>query len=303
MSISVKNVTKIYGTQKALDNVSFDVNEGEIVGFLGPNGAGKSTMMKIITNYIMPTEGHVKVCDLDVMEEPLLIKSKIGYLPESNPLYTDMYVKEFLEFIAGIHHIKKPKNRISEMIEQTGLTSECHKKIGALSRGYRQRVGLAQALIHDPEVLILDEPTAGLDPNQLVEIRALIKECGKTKTVLFSTHIMQEVEAICNRVMIINKGVIIANEKTFDLFHLTKHRAQLVVEFDGRIDKNILLSIDGILKAVNTEHFTWLIDFDLKKDVRSAIFKQAVAYNIAVLSSQKVELGIEEIFRELTLKS
>ena len=225
MSISVKEVTKIYGTQKALNQVSFEVHQGEILGFLGPNGAGKSTMMKIITGYITPTEGDVKVCGLDIWEHSLALRKKIGYLAENNPLYTDMYVREFLEFIAGLHKISHRKARIDEMLQLTGLNPEAHKKIGALSRGYRQRVGLAQALIHDPEVLILDEPTSGLDPNQLVEIRALIQECGKTKTVLFSTHIMQEVEAVCDRVMIINKGKIIADGKVENLYDLTRTKS------------------------------------------------------------------------------
>lgn len=217
MSIIVKNVTKIYGKQRALDNVSFEVKRGEIVGFLGPNGAGKSTMMKIITCFLPPTEGEVSVCGLDIWNDALELRKKIGYLSEANPLYYDMYVREFLEFIAGIHKLKMPKQRIDEVIAMTNLTPEQHKKIGALSRGYKQRVGLAQALIHDPEVLILDEPTTGLDPNQLVEIRDLIKKCGKTKTILLSTHIMQEVEAVCDSVIIINKGRIVTQSKIGDL--------------------------------------------------------------------------------------
>lgn len=217
MSIVVNNVSKLYGDQLALNKVSFEVKKGEIVGFLGPNGAGKSTMMKIITCYIPPTEGDVSVCDLDIWNDSLALRKKVGYLSETNPLYFEMYVREFLEFIAGIHKIKDKKKRIDEVIKMTHLELEQHKKIGALSRGYKQRVGLAQALIHDPEVLILDEPTTGLDPNQLVEIRELIKKCGKTKTVLLSTHIMQEVEAVCDRVIIINKGLIVADAKINEL--------------------------------------------------------------------------------------
>ncbi|MDL2307989.1 ATP-binding cassette domain-containing protein [Bacteroidales bacterium OttesenSCG-928-B11] len=217
MSIIVKEVTKIYGKQKALDNVSFEVGKGEVVGFLGPNGAGKSTMMKIITCYIPPTSGDVSVCGLDIWNDSLELRAKVGYLSEANPLYYDMYVKEFLLFIAGIHKIKDKQSAMERVIKQTGLSLEQHKKIGALSRGYKQRVGLAQALIHDPEVLILDEPTTGLDPNQLVDIRELIKECGKSKTVLLSTHIMQEVEAVCDRVIIINRGNIVADAKIKDL--------------------------------------------------------------------------------------
>lgn len=217
MSIVVNNVSKLYGDQLALNKVSFEVKKGEIVGFLGPNGAGKSTMMKIITCYIPPTEGDVSVCDLDIWNDSLALRKKVGYLSETNPLYFEMFVREFLEFIAGIHKIKDKKKRIDEVIKMTHLELEQHKKIGALSRGYKQRVGLAQALIHDPEVLILDEPTTGLDPNQLVEIRELIKKCGKTKTVLLSTHIMQEVEAVCDRVIIINKGLIVADAKINEL--------------------------------------------------------------------------------------
>lgn len=217
MSIVVKEVTKLYGKQKALNNVSFEVGKGEVVGFLGPNGAGKSTMMKIITCYIPPTNGDVTVCGLDIWNDSLALRRKVGYLSEANPLYYEMYVKEFLHFIAGLHHIKDKKREIEKVIEMTSLGLEQHKKIGALSRGYKQRVGLAQALIHDPEVLILDEPTTGLDPNQLIDIRELIKRCGKTKTVLLSTHIMQEVEAVCDRVIIINRGDIVADAKITEL--------------------------------------------------------------------------------------
>ena len=217
MSIIVKNVSKVYGKQYALDDVSFEIKKGEVVGFLGPNGAGKSTMMKIITCFLPPTKGDVTVCGYDIWNDSLELRKKVGYLSEANPLYYDMYVEEFLEFIAGIHHIKNKKARIGEMVEATGLTPERHKKIGALSRGYKQRVGLAQALIHNPEVLILDEPTTGLDPNQLVEIRSLIKSCGKTKTVLLSTHIMQEVEAVCDRAIIIKKGKLVADASLHEL--------------------------------------------------------------------------------------
>ena len=217
MSIVVQNVSKLYGKQWALTNVSFETKKGEIVGFLGPNGAGKSTMMKIITTYIPPTEGDVSVCGFDIWNQSIELRKKIGYLSESNPLYYDMYVREFLEFIAGIHQIKNKKKRVDEVIAMTYLEIEQHKKIGALSRGYKQRVGIAQALIHDPEVLILDEPTTGLDPNQLVEIRELIRKLGKTKTILLSTHIMQEVEAVCDRVIIINQGEIVADAPISEL--------------------------------------------------------------------------------------
>src|SRR5574344_598270 len=218
MSISINNLTKIYGEQKALDNVSLQIGKGEIVGLLGPNGAGKSTMMKIITCFIPPTEGSVNVCGHDIFDSPMEVRKSIGYLPEQNPLYLDMYVREFLYFIAGIHRLgKQKKERVESMIELTGLTKEVNKKIGALSKGYRQRVGIAQAMIHSPEVLILDEPTTGLDPNQLVEIRELIKNVGKDKTVLLSTHIMQEVEAVCGRVVIINNGKLVADAKINEL--------------------------------------------------------------------------------------
>lgn len=215
MSISIQNLTKLYNGQKALDNVSLEINKGEIVGLLGPNGAGKSTMMKIITCFIPPTKGSVKVCGYDIFDNPMDVRKKIGYLPEHNPLYLDMYVREFLDFIAGVHGLgKQKKERIEQMIEMTGLTKEVNKKIGTLSKGYRQRVGIAQAMIHDPEVLILDEPTSGLDPNQLVEVRDLIKNAGKDKTVLLSTHIMQEVEAVCGRTIIINNGQVVADDNT-----------------------------------------------------------------------------------------
>jgi ABC-2 type transport system ATP-binding protein len=215
MSISIQNLTKVYNEQKALDNVSLEINKGEIVGLLGPNGAGKSTMMKIITCFIPPTKGSVKVCGYDIFDNPMDVRKKIGYLPEHNPLYLDMYVREFLDFIAGVHGLgKQKKERIEQMIEMTGLTKEVNKKIGTLSKGYRQRVGIAQAMIHDPEVLILDEPTSGLDPNQLVEVRDLIKNAGKNKTVLLSTHIMQEVEAVCDRTIIINNGQVVADDNT-----------------------------------------------------------------------------------------
>lgn len=217
MSILINNLTKVYGTQKALDNVSLSIGDGEIVGLLGPNGAGKSTMMKILTCFIPPTSGEVKVCGYDIFDSPMEIKRSIGYLPEQNPLYYDMFVREFLGFVAGIHKIQNRKQRVEEIIELTGLTKEVNKKISALSKGYKQRVGIAQALIHNPKVLILDEPTTGLDPNQLVEVRNLIKQVGQTKTVLLSTHIMQEVEAVCSRVVIINNGKLVADDKTTHL--------------------------------------------------------------------------------------
>src|SRR3954465_2622021 len=250
MSIKVSHITKLFEEQKALDDVSFEVNTGQVVGFLGPNGAGKSTMMKIITCFIPQTSGNVTVCGFDVTEQAMEVKRKVGYLPENNPLYLDMYVKEYLGFIAGIHQLNGVKEkRIDEMIETTGLQSEYKKKIGALSKGYRQRVGLAQALIHNPEVLILDEPTSGLDPNQLVEIRELIRTIGKEKTVMLSTHIMQEVEAICDRTIIINKGKIVADESTEILQQKSGVENIIIVEFDKPVDKGMLQKIEGIKKT------------------------------------------------------
>src|SRR3989344_4433070 len=260
MSIEVKNVTKIYGNQKDLDNVSFVVNPGEIVGFLGPNGAGKSTMMKIITCFIPQTEGEIKVCGFDVTEQPIDVKRHVGYLPEHNPLYLDMYVKEYLDFTAGVYKISNKKERIQEMIEMVGLTIEQNKKIGALSKGYRQRVGLAQAMIHNPDVLILDEPTTGLDPNQLEEIRNLIKQIGKEKTIMLSTHIMQEVDAICDKTIIINKGKIVANDLTKDLHNIKSSAIVLVVEFDKEVKKSQLEKIDGVSNVLNKTSNIWFLE-------------------------------------------
>ena len=267
MSIIVNNITKLYGAQKALNNVSFTVDTGQIVGFLGPNGAGKSTMMKIISCYIPPTQGTVTVCGFDILEQPLEVKKQIGYLPEHNPLYLDMYVKEFLEFVGGLYKIKNLKGRVAEMIELTGLQVEQKKKIGALSKGYRQRVGLAQAIIHDPKVLIMDEPTTGLDPNQLEEIRALIIRLGKEKTVMLSTHIMQEVEAVCDKVIIINKGEIVANESTATLQKATQKQLY-TVEFDKTISKNSLKNIEGVNEVTQLNETTWQISTGIEKDIR-----------------------------------
>ncbi|NBQ48311.1 MAG: ATP-binding cassette domain-containing protein, partial [Sphingobacteriia bacterium] len=249
MSISVKNVTKLYGQQKALDNVSFEVGSNEIVGFLGPNGAGKSTMMKILTCYIPPSSGEASVKGFDIAGDSLQVRRQIGYLPEHNPLYLDMYVKEFLEFAASLYKVEKSSARIREMIGITGLQAEQNKKIGALSKGYRQRVGLAQAMIHDPGVLIMDEPTTGLDPNQLEEIRNLIRALGREKTVMLSTHIMQEVEAICDKVIIISKGQIVANDDTRNL-RRSGTRQLITVEFDQVVRKEDLLGIQGVQSAV-----------------------------------------------------
>jgi len=296
MSITVENVSKLYGKQKALDSISFTIGSGEIVGFLGPNGAGKSTMMKIITTYINQTDGAVSVNGHNVTTEPMLVKKSVGYLPEHNPLYLDMYVKEYILFSGQIHNISK--NRVTEVIEQIGLLPEAHKKIGQLSKGYRQRVGLAVALLHDPEVLILDEPTTGLDPNQLVEIRTLIKEIGKTKTVLFSTHIMQEVEAVCDRVIIINKGIIVTDKK---LNELKDNEEQLLeVEFDLRVEEQLLQQIPKLTKAINLHDNTWQLTFDTAKDMRPAIFDFAHDNGLKLLQSQQKNQDLESLFRSLT---
>ncbi len=299
MSIEVKNISKLYGVQKALDNVSFNVGEKEIVGFLGPNGAGKSTMMKIITCYLPPSQGSVKVCGFDIAEQSIDVRKQIGYLPEHNPLYLDMYVKEFLEFVGNLYKIKNTKERVKEMIELTGLQIEQNKKIGALSKGYRQRVGLAQAMIHDPKVLIMDEPTTGLDPNQLEEIRSLIIKLGKEKTVMLSTHIMQEVEAVCDRVIIINKGEIVANDQTQTLQQNTTKQL-ITVEFDKDVAREVLLKINGVEEAVLAEGRTWKIVADLKYDVRKELFNYAVKNDIGVLTLNKEEQKLEDVFKALT---
>lgn len=302
MSITVKNITKKYGEQKALDDVSFTIETGNIVGFLGPNGAGKTTMMKIITGFIPPTSGEVYINNVDVLEHSHEIRRTIGYLPENNPLYLELYVREYLSFIAGIYKIgKNKKNRIDEIIEKTGLTLEQKKKIGELSKGYRQRVGLAQALIHDPDVLILDEPTSGLDPNQIIEIRNLISKLGKEKTVMLSTHIMQEVEAICDKIIIINMGKIVADDKTKDIQQKFEGNTETVlVEFDNKISKSQLEEIEGVLKVAFLKGNTWIIEGDKSHDIRKLIFNFAVSKQITVLSMQKKEKSLEEVFQKLT---
>jgi len=302
MSISAKEVVKIYGTQKALDSVSFDIPAGGVVGFLGPNGAGKSTMMKIITCFLPPTSGTVTVCGHDVMKNSIEVRRLIGYLPEHNPLYLDMYVREYLTFTGEIYKIPNVKKRVEEMVERVGLGSEAHKKIDALSKGYRQRVGLAQAMIHDPQILILDEPTSGLDPNQLVDIRALIKEIGKEKTVMLSTHIMQEVEAICDRTIIINKGNIVTDRPTSELrTNIGGTGYELLIEFSGNISKSAMLKINGIVAAESTSENFWIIRTNTNEDIRKDIAEMALQQNIAVLSMNKKELKLEEVFKELTL--
>ncbi|WP_457616568.1 gliding motility-associated ABC transporter ATP-binding subunit GldA [Lutibacter sp.] len=296
MSIEVKNITKLYGSQKALDAVSFTIKEGEIVGFLGPNGAGKSTMMKIITGYFDDYEGTVKVCDISATSNRLATQSAIGYLPEHNPLYLEMYVKEYLHFHAAIH--KVGKDAVAQIIEKVGLTPEAHKKIHQLSKGYRQRVGIAAALLHHPKVLILDEPTTGLDPNQLLDIRALIKSIGKDKTVLFSTHIMQEVEAVCDRVIIINKGKIVADKKLKELKE--NQEQQIEVEFDLRVEKQFIERIPNLKTAVNVFDTTWELTFSTTVDMRSAVFDFAHDNGLKTLKLDSKNKSLESLFRELT---
>lgn len=303
MSVIVENITKIYGTQKALDDVSFNIKSGEIVGFLGPNGAGKSTMMKIITCFLPQSSGKVSVCGYDVEEQSLEVRENVGYLAENNPLYLDMYVKEYLAFIAGLHHLRNPAKRIQEMIDITGLQVEQKKKIGALSKGYRQRVGLAQALMHDPKVLILDEPTSGLDPNQLLEIRNLIVNVGKEKTVILSTHIMQEVEAVCDRVVIINKGKVVADKPTQDLKSVESNITIITVEFDKEPNKEELKKITGVdsLEIINDK--TFKLHITSNTDIRPEIFRFGVEHNLAILTIHKEEKKLEDVFKNLTQES
>ena len=298
MSIEVENISKVYGKQKALNHVSFKINKGEIVGFLGPNGAGKSTMMKILTTYIPATDGKAQVSNFDVSSNSKKVQKIVGYLPEHNPLYLEMYVREYLNFNAGVYQI--PKSRIEEVIELTGLSPEAHKKINQLSKGYRQRVGLANALLHNPEVLILDEPTTGLDPNQLVEIRQLIKNLGKEKTVLLSTHIMQEVEAICDRVIIINKGEIVADKK---LNELRESKQQtVVVEFDYRVEEVFLKALPKLKSIVNTHDFIYEITFTTTEDMRSIVFDFAHDNKLKILQLNQKNESLESLSRELTSK-
>ncbi len=300
MSVSVDKVTKMYGVQKALDEVSFTIPAGQIVGLLGPNGAGKSTIMKILTCFIPPTFGTASVNGLDVIENSIEVRRLVGYLPEHNPLYTDMYVREYLEFSAGIYQLgKSSKSRIDEMIEQTGLTDERHKKIAALSKGYRQRVGLAQAMLHNPEVLILDEPTSGLDPNQLIDIRNLIKKMGEQKTVILSTHIMQEVEAVCDRAIIINKGKIVADDKTADILK-SDNQNRLIVELDKAIDASLFKSITIISDYKKMNGNIWQISAKNLDELQQELMKWAVNNKLAILSMRRSENTMEESFHRLT---
>jgi ABC-2 type transport system ATP-binding protein len=300
MSILVSNISKIYGKQKALNGISFEVKSGEIVGFLGPNGAGKSTTMKILTCFIPQTSGTASVCGFDVNDQALEVRRNVGYLAESNPLYYDMFVKEYLGFVAELHGLKNTAGRVKDIIHITGLEVEQKKKIGALSKGYKQRVGLAQALIHDPKVLILDEPTSGLDPIQLVEIRNVIKNIGKAKTVMLSTHIMQEVEAMCDRVIIINKGEIVADKPTQEMKETKGSRQLVTVEFDKATTREALKNIKGISDAKPLKGNVWQLSSTSPADIRPDIFQFAVQNQLAVLTLQKEEQNLEDVFRELT---
>ena len=298
MSIEVQNISKFYGDQKALDDVSFSIKQGEIVGFLGPNGAGKSTLMRILTTYLKADSGSATVQGCDVQTQQKGVQSCVGYLPENNPLYPDMYVKEYLEFSASVYGLKDSTERINEVIAQTGLVAESHKQINQLSKGYKQRVGLANALLHNPKVLILDEPTTGLDPNQLVEIRQLIRKIGRDTTILLSTHIMQEVEAMCDRVIIINKGKIVANDL---IKNLKSDSNQLIeVEFDYRVEKELLQKIKRVRDVRELHGFNYALVFETQDDMRSAVFDFAHDHGLKILALNKRSKNLEAMFQELT---
>jgi ABC-2 type transport system ATP-binding protein len=303
MSIEVKNLLKEYGEQKAVNNISFKVEKGEIVGFLGPNGAGKSTTMKIITGYLQQTGGDAYVCGINVAENPLETKKKIGYLPELNALYYDMYVKEYLAFIAEVHKVDDKNSKIEKVINLTGLKIESKKKIGQLSKGFKQRVGLAAALIHDPEVLILDEPTSGLDPNQIIEIREVIKQQGKDKTVLFSSHILQEVEAICDRVIIINKGELVADDKLSNLQKGNNEAHSVAVQFKESIDKEVFAQMREVIRISPIQPSGYIIQTANPEIVRKQILELALLHNLNIVSLQSEDQSLEDVFRSLTQKT
>lgn len=303
MSIKVTSLTRLYDTQKAVDNISFEIKKGEITGFLGPNGAGKSTTMKMITGYLPPTSGTATVCGFDVAEKPMEVRKRVGYLPEANPLYYEMYVREYLEFSAGIHKIAKDRaKRIEEMIAMTGLGKEAHKKIGALSKGYKQRVGLAQAMLHDPEVLILDEPTSGLDPNQIVEIRDLIKNIGRDKTVLLSTHIMQEVQAMCSRVIIINNGNIVADDSIDQLQTKNTRKDVLVISFEKAVNEKLLAELKHAESYEPLGGNKWKLATAAPDSLRREVMQWALTHDISISSMQAQTESLEDVFRSLTQK-
>jgi ABC-2 type transport system ATP-binding protein len=300
VSIQVKHLSKFYGDQKAVDRISFDINKGEIVGFLGPNGAGKTTTMKMLSCYISPNEGSAHICGFDTQTNPKEVRSHIGYLPEHNPLYHDMYVREYLDFVAGIFKISNRQKRIEEIIELTALGVEQHKKIEALSKGYRQRVGLAQAILHQPEVLILDEPTSGLDPNQLAEIREVIKTLGQEKTVLLSSHIMQEIEAVCDRIIIINEGKMVADAPIDELKQRSRGRIKIKLELDHQMDEKRLASIAGVHSVKHIEKANYELWSTDQADIRPAVYQYIKSSNHMLLGMNKVELSVEEVFQALT---
>jgi ABC-2 type transport system ATP-binding protein len=301
MSITVKGLKKVYGEQKAVDDISFSIGQGEIVGFLGPNGAGKSTTMKMITGFLEPDEGEIEVAGCRLQVAPLEARKKIGYLPEANPLYFDMYVREYLDFIAGVHEVKNPKEAIDHVITLTGLTPEKHKKIGQLSKGYKQRVGLAAALIHDPEVLILDEPTSGLDPNQIIEIRDVIRNLGKNKTVLFSSHILQEVEALCNRVIIINKGKLVADDQLKNLGQVSSG-IQVRLSFREVLEEEWLRRLPAVITAEKKDANTWVLETSDPDALNKQVMELALQHNLNIVSLQTESRNLEEVFRDLTSK-
>ncbi len=300
MSVLVKNLTKIYGEQRAVNDISFEAKPGEVLGFLGPNGAGKTTTMKIITCFIPQTEGTVEVSGFDVAKNPMDVRRNIGYLPEHNPLYKDLYVKEYLTFVARLHDVKNIRQRVDEMVQLTGLEREQKKIISALSKGYRQRVGLAQAMLHDPQVLILDEPTSGLDPNQLVEIRSLIKQLGQQKTVIFSTHIMQEVQALCDRVVIINKGVIVANDPIETLQNRVKGESVVTVEFAQSVDKKLLAGISKVKQVKDLGKNRWQLIAPMEVDIRPDVHNFIIKHHLTLLEMHKEVSSVEDVFQQLT---
>lgn len=300
MSVIVKNLTKLYSQQKAVNDISFEAKPGEVLGFLGPNGAGKTTTMKIVTCFIPQTDGTVEVNGYNVEKNPLEVRRSIGYLPEHNPLYKDLYVKEYLSFVARLHGVKNIRQRVDEMVQMTGLEREQKKIIGALSKGYRQRVGLAQAMLHDPQVLILDEPTSGLDPNQLAEIRNLIKQLGKQKTVIFSTHIMQEVQAICDRVVIINKGEIVANDTIETLKSRVKGESVVTVEFAQSVDKKLLASISKVKQVKDLGKNRWQLLAPAEVDIRPELHQFVIKHNLTLLEMHKEVSSVEDVFQQLT---
>ena len=299
MSLEINNLVKIYGEQKAVNDVSFTLNKGEIVGFLGPNGAGKSTTMKMITGYLKPDGGSAFVCGINVADNPIAVKKKIGYLPEANPLYYDMYVREYLQFVAGVHQVKNIKEEVSRAIKLTGLTIESKKKTGQLSKGYKQRVGLAAALIHSPEVLILDEPTSGLDPNQIIEIRNVIKEQAKDKTVLFSSHILQEVQAICNRIIIINKGKLVADD-TIQNLGRANAKSLVSIAFDVIIETKLLQQLPSVINVNKLSDTSFQLQTNNDTATRKQLLQLALQHNLNIVSLQSEGNNLEEVFRQLT---